>query len=149
MAEKIKLTVSQIKADLKSGLDRKSIGLKYGLRPSETKLLFQNPALKGLRVGVAANFELIDDEADATATVDTASTTEKPAPKKAAKPTAKVSAERSTEKPAEVVAEEEEDDEDGVTLIDDTVENGDGIKEVASNDDKDDDVEVNTTKGLW
>lgn len=61
VGKKITLSVSNIKADLKAGLDRQAIGEKYGLLPFEVKQLFQNPALKGLKVKKAVSFELVDD----------------------------------------------------------------------------------------
>lgn len=64
--EKIRLTISQIKADLGSGLDRKAIALKYGLRAFEAKTLFQHPKLKGIRVGAERRIEIVEDDTEDT-----------------------------------------------------------------------------------
>jgi len=61
------LTVSQILADLQSGLTRAEIGEKYGLNGVQVKALFNNPKLKNkktIKVKGAA-FVLVDDTEDA------------------------------------------------------------------------------------
>lgn len=67
MAEKIKLTIAGILADLKAGLDRKQIKAKYGLSSIDLKRVFQHDKLKGRKVSPLPNFELIDDTTDDTA----------------------------------------------------------------------------------
>jgi hypothetical protein len=47
---KVELTISQIKEDLKNGIDRDGIKEKYGLRRVDVVRLFQNNELKGLKV---------------------------------------------------------------------------------------------------
>lgn len=47
---KVELTISQIKEDLKNGIDRDGIKEKYGLRRVDVVRLFQNEELKGLKV---------------------------------------------------------------------------------------------------
>lgn len=68
--EKVKLTVSQIRADLANGLDRVAIGQKYGLNKGNVKRLFADPALKGLKVKSAPNFTLVNDTPSAAKTTD-------------------------------------------------------------------------------
>lgn len=66
--EKVKLTVSQILADLDAGLDRKQIRAKYNLNAQGIKQLFQHEKLKGRKVKAPANFDLVDDTPAPTAT---------------------------------------------------------------------------------
>ena len=62
-AEKKKITVTQVLADLANGIDRKGIREKYGLKQAELELLFQHPKLKNRKVKKAfvPSFELVDD----------------------------------------------------------------------------------------
>lgn len=48
--EKVKLTIAQVKEDLKAGIDRKQMQDKYGLKRADIIRLFQLPELKGLKV---------------------------------------------------------------------------------------------------
>lgn len=61
----IKLSVSGILADLKNGLDREAIGLKYDLSNKEVTEIFKHPKLKGVRPSRnVTRIQLIDDTDD-------------------------------------------------------------------------------------
>lgn len=64
VTEKKTVSVSQIKQDLKDGLDRKQIKKKYGLVGENATNIFNHPKLKGLKVRRQATNDvvLIDDE---------------------------------------------------------------------------------------
>lgn len=64
--EKVKLTVSGVLADLKSGLDRDQIGVKYGLNKANVSRLFKHEKLRGKRVAPADAFILEDDTEEQT-----------------------------------------------------------------------------------
>jgi hypothetical protein len=58
------IRVSQILADLDSGMDRPAIRRKYGLTMNEIKVLFENPMLKGKRAKRGTQkvtFTLVED----------------------------------------------------------------------------------------
>ena len=71
MAELIKLTISQVLADLASGLDRKQLREKYKLSHADMAKLFKDPKLANKKPLKAAGFILTDD----TTTSDTAPST--------------------------------------------------------------------------
>lgn len=137
MAEKIKLTVSGILADLNNGLDRKAIRTKYGLSATDVSRLFQHEKLKGARVRTAPAFELEDDLSG------TKETGEKVIKEKSSTPKAKKAGEMQQEVPvvstANAVVEEAPEEQK------ETPAPTGEIKEVAGTDE---DV-VDTKKGLW
>ena len=59
----VNITVSQILADLKSGLTRDEIGEKYGLNKAQVKAVFSHPKLKNKKTikQKGAAFILVDD----------------------------------------------------------------------------------------
>lgn len=142
--QKVKVTVSQILADLNNGIDRKGIREKYNLSATDVNRIFQHEKLKGKRVKSAPQFELEDDtegqETKAEVKAEKPKTaTEKPATTKPKAATAKVE-----EK------EEEKEEKTAVELEDDTNAGG-GIKEVSTPEDN---VEIKEEKeegkkGLW
>ena len=61
-----KISIAGVLADLKEGLTRKDIGIKYGLNGVQTKALFKNKKLIGKKTHVNAGttFEIIEDAPD-------------------------------------------------------------------------------------
>lgn len=58
----IEISIAGVQQDLANGLDRLQIGEKYGLNKSQTKRVFMNPKLKGLKTKtVKVPFVLVDD----------------------------------------------------------------------------------------
>lgn len=70
MSEKKVIKISVIVAQMNEGVTREEIGVEYGLTPTETKAMFQHPALKGIRVKkrIDLPFVLEDDTAEIAAT---------------------------------------------------------------------------------
>ncbi len=71
--EKVEITISSVRADLKAGLSRDQIGAKYGLNRANTIRLFKHEKLKGFKTfKTAANIattakipvEIVDDMPD-------------------------------------------------------------------------------------
>lgn len=80
MTEKVQLTISSLQEDLKQGLDRDAIAVKYGITKADVKRIFEHPNLKGLRVRKAPSFVLIDDVTPANAEVIAVTATPAAAP---------------------------------------------------------------------
>jgi len=134
-ADKIKLTTSQVLADLESGLDRDAIGKKYGLRPFETKRLFEHPKLKGVRVKTAPNFILEDD------TEDEEETPTKPAEKAAPESTPTTTAPKAAQAKKTATA----------STTSEASKQGEAIKEVKTEEDNVEEADdaAKSKKGLW
>lgn len=156
MAEKVKLSTSQVLKDLENGLTRDEIKEKYSLDSNSMKKLFNTPSLKGRRTQKAPLFELVDDvQVEAKPNVPeraaaTATTKAEPAPKKKAS-TAKITSAAPTVATAkEEVKEEEvilEEEEEAVAEV-----VASPIAEVSMPDDNvetKEPTEAETKKGLW
>lgn len=81
MSNKVTISLSEVKALIESGMDRKAIGAKFGLNPGQTKKLFSQPGLKGIRIRkpVEDAFVFVNDEAVEEATGNLAEATVAPA----------------------------------------------------------------------
>lgn len=98
--EKVKLTTSQLLADLQAGLTRKEIGVKYGLNNRQVGILFQHPKLKG-RKTAKISFDLEDDLPETEVAEQVTEEASIPEPI-ATEPVAQVEEEVSTEPVGEV-----------------------------------------------
>jgi len=67
MADKPKISIAGVLADLAAGKTREEIGEKYGLNKADTKRLFEHPQLKGRKTKVQKElaFEIVEDAPDA------------------------------------------------------------------------------------
>lgn len=160
MAEKLKLSISQILDHLKNGKDRKAIKELYGLSHADMTALFNHPKLKGKRVVPQRepSFELIDDIADEGAETAVAEEQVVATPKKgkggskaviqtnaASKPTKPAEATGNNETAVAANQQEAEDDQVNTEVVDDVVESGDAISEKPT----DEDTGTDTQKGVW
>ena len=64
--KKVQMTITNLIADLESGLDRKAIAAKYGVSKAAIDSVFKHPKLKGKKVhkNSAVDIELVDDDTE-------------------------------------------------------------------------------------